>query len=556
MNHNPINLFKNNLHLFTEKYPHYSYLGWEHFLSSNKNKTSKKQSFVIPELAFDTNCLILLGLDGEDFYPFLKTWLYHHPGRRVLLILKSVQEFLTFSQRNSLKELLHLNHLEWLICAQDNPEETIQNWLFKHYYLRMQIVENIYSTKQKKAYLDIKEKIKVLIHILHQKQIEEIFFEKNLLNYFHNLLFLSSSGIVSAWKDKFKNIPAILCGAGNSLQKDLPFIQKAQNSALIISAGSGCKALCQNHVFPHLAVACDPTSEEINRFHHLNLQKTILVYSHRLNHEIVKQAPHLAYFFTGLEKGFDPWIKKELSLEEPIDFSSSTKLCFSSSILALNLAIYLGCNPIIFCGMDLSFTDNKHYIEGIKENPINEDKSNLILKKDIHKKPVFTKLEFLLEKESLSSFLKQYPKREFYYSSSGLGIAKAKNRTLEKLSEKYLQKEIDLTAICLNLNKESKKDFVSIQAIAERCLKEIQRFIKKTEEIVEKLEHFYPKALLAIHEMKEEENYSFLVEPFVNQWRWRSLEALHSDEKKEKYQFILQGLKRVEKNLKALFYQK
>lgn len=552
---NQSSLFKNNLHLFTDKYPHYSYLGWEHFLTKTKKRATPKKPFVFPEISKEANCLLILGLEGEDLYPVLKDWLYQNPERKALLVLQTYQEFLSFAMDHSLKELLHMGQLDWLILSQNTEEETLNEWLSQHDYYRMEIILNIYSSTQKKAYSKLAEKLKSIIHLLHLKQIEQILFEKNLMNYLNNLLFLPSSGFVNNWKNELNNIPAIICGAGSSLEKDLPFIKNKMNEALIISTGSGSKALNQHGLHPHLAIATEPTYEEVKRFHRISMDSTVLVYTHRLNTEVVKKAPHLAYLFTGVEKGFDDWIKKEFNLMEPFQLQPSKNSCFSASILALAVALFLGCNPIIFCGMDLSFTKNMHYIPGIKEN--NEVmKDRLILKKDIHHGPVYTKLEFLLEHQALSSYLKQYPKIQFFYSAEGLGIKGAKNCSLEKVPLKFFSKKFDIRNLVQKMNESSIQPVHSVREKIKKLVSNIQVFIQKIEIILEKLEHSYPKALIDIHEMKEEENYSFLVEPFFYQWKWRSLEPIHGDEKKEKYLFILGQLKRIEKHITALSDQK
>lgn len=67
-------------------------------------------------------------------------------------------------------------------------------------------------------------------------------------------------------KNRFTDIPAIVCGAGPSLSKDIDYLYSLDNRALIFAGGSAITALSKHNICPHFGVAVDPNNEEYHRF--------------------------------------------------------------------------------------------------------------------------------------------------------------------------------------------------------------------------------------------------------------------------------------------------
>ena len=70
---------------------------------------------------------------------------------------------------------------------------------------------------------------------------------------------------VIALKNKFRNLPCIVVGAGPSLDKNICFLRRAQNKAVIISCDAALKPLMGHRIVPDFVVCLDP-QEDISRF--------------------------------------------------------------------------------------------------------------------------------------------------------------------------------------------------------------------------------------------------------------------------------------------------
>ena len=74
--------------------------------------------------------------------------------------------------------------------------------------------------------------------------------------------------------DAAKGLPVLFCGAGPSLEKQLPQIKYIveNNLAFVVTGGTGMKLLCDSGIKPHLALALDPFPQEAERFSGLSAE--------------------------------------------------------------------------------------------------------------------------------------------------------------------------------------------------------------------------------------------------------------------------------------------
>ena len=64
--------------------------------------------------------------------------------------------------------------------------------------------------------------------------------------------------VLNGLKGSLQNVPAIICGAGESLQKDVKALDLAKNRAVIFAGGSSLRILSDLNIFFHFALAIDP----------------------------------------------------------------------------------------------------------------------------------------------------------------------------------------------------------------------------------------------------------------------------------------------------------
>ncbi len=88
-------------------------------------------------------------------------------------------------------------------------------------------------------------------------------------NFYLNLLELPYSYLGNDLFNQFKHIPAIICGAGPSLKKNLSILKTLTDRALIFAGGSALNALTHQGLIPHFGAGIDPNQAQYER-----IQKT------------------------------------------------------------------------------------------------------------------------------------------------------------------------------------------------------------------------------------------------------------------------------------------
>lgn len=269
-------------------------------------------------------------------------------------------------------------------------------------------------------------------------------------NYYPNLLRLYDSHLGTGLFDKFKNVPAIICGAGPSLNKQLPFLKTLTDRALIFAGGSAFNALTAHGVLPHFGAGVDPNPEQTHRLLTNHGFQIPFVYRHRLPHKALEliQGPKL-YIPRHLGYALPDWVDEQLGIPLPeIDEGHNvTHFC-------TEMARLMGCNPIIFVGLDLAFTDNKPYSEGINTHPLWLDgrspyesapNTRVVQTLDYKQQPITTQWNWIGESHWYSSYAQSYPDVQFFNATEGgLPIAPVPNVSLKEIAEQKLTQAYDL----------------------------------------------------------------------------------------------------------------
>nr|NGX51616.1 hypothetical protein [Chlamydiota bacterium] len=159
-----------------------------------------------------------------------------------------------------------------------------------------------------------------------------------LMNTFANLSAAESVQCGEALFGKFVGTPAIICGAGPSLEKSLDQLRELENRALIFGGGSALVPLSRSGVPIHFAVAIDPESPR-ERFFQQSHFHPPLFYQNQVSHSLFLQS-HGPKLCLG-ESGSFPL---ERYLDLPL---SQCDVGWTVSTFATQIAYQLGCDPII-----------------------------------------------------------------------------------------------------------------------------------------------------------------------------------------------------------------
>ncbi len=158
-------------------------------------------------------------------------------------------------------------------------------------------------------------------------------------------------------EDRYKNSPAVIVSAGPSLRKNKHLLKQLNGKAVVIAVQTTLVPLLEMGVEPDFVTALD-YNDICTRFFE-NLPKS-------LKTELVAE-PKATNLIFSLHTGPVSVIGNEMAegLLREMQINKA-RLPSGSTVahLAYYLAEYLGCNPIIFVGQDLGFSDGLYYVPG------------------------------------------------------------------------------------------------------------------------------------------------------------------------------------------------
>jgi len=274
------------------------------------------------------------------------------------------------------------------------------------------------------------------------------------LNYYQNLLYLTRAYQASGLFGRFKNIPAIICGAGPSLNKNVELLATLKDKALIFGGGTAMNALNAKGIIPHFGVGIDPNPDHLTRLATNEAFMTPYFYRNRIFHEALKVI-HGDHLWVAGSGGYhiSEWVENELHIptSPPIEEGHNVVN------FGLSIAEALGCNPIVFVGVDLSYSDEASYASEITSHPLYQTQStlrtktteeNIIPIPDIYGKPVFSLWKWMAESQHITDYTKEHPNTTFINATEGgIGFEGVPNFTLAETAERYFKESRDLDSL-------------------------------------------------------------------------------------------------------------
>lgn len=154
-----------------------------------------------------------------------------------------------------------------------------------------------------------------------------------------------------------KNEPAIIVSAGPSLRKNKHLLKDAKGRAVIIAVQTTLQPLLDMGIEPDFVTSLDYSDVSRRFYERLSHDcKTELVVDAKANDIIAKVFPGPV---TMLGYPLAENLLREMNLNRPALRAGATV-----AHLALYLAQFLGCDPIILVGQDLGFSDGLAYLPG------------------------------------------------------------------------------------------------------------------------------------------------------------------------------------------------
>lgn len=176
-------------------------------------------------------------------------------------------------------------------------------------------------------------------------------------NRLKNLKAYVESPGVKAYKDRFKGKPGIVVSAGPSLTRNMALLKQVKGKAPIVAVSTALKSLLGADIQPDFAVVIDYSSLSVRYFEDVpNAERIPLVCD-------LKSNPGAVNAYQGPKLFDDDELINVLmnGISAPKGKSGSGSTVAHT---AYHFLCYMGCDPVIFVGQDLAYTDGELHVPG------------------------------------------------------------------------------------------------------------------------------------------------------------------------------------------------
>lgn len=389
-----------------------------------------EETFAFKEAPVDV--LYVYGIDAQVFEK-LVPWLAPHPQRMLVFLEDSLPRLLRFLSSPHAKTcVLHPQvHIVGLFSIM--PLREVLEHLVLQFPTDNIAVTALHSNKRKQRFrtmCDTLYRFSTLVHVLFT---ELLHYPKLLANLLPNAYAWTTSFLAHELRGAFQGIPAVICGAGPSLDDAAKTLTEASQHALLIACGSAIPALGARGISPHFGIAADPNKEEFARFHASRCHEMPLLYATRLHRDVFStMCGPTGYIRSDTGGPCERLLEEAAGIAGPPIGPELGEKALSVTTLAMALALELGCAPIYFCGVDLAYTRSKRYAHGVgAETPLDAD-ARTFKRKDIHGRWVRTHQKWVMESECIGAFARAHPDVLFFNASmQGLGMPGIPNSPLD-----------------------------------------------------------------------------------------------------------------------------
>ena len=262
--------------------------------------------------------------------------------------------------------------------------------------------------------------------------------------------------------ERFKNAPAIILGAGPSLDKDLEELSKIRGRGLTIASDTALPTLLNKGVEPDLVLALDGGEANCKHFQGVRPKRTALVAVSITHPRIVSEFPG-PVFMADFAHPLNQWISLFIGQKGYLKTGGSVvTTCF-------DLATRLGCNPIILTGVDLAFTGGATHSSGsfyiqemlgdlskfhtleMMHRKKTQDENTLWIEGNNGRK-LLTSHKYLTYLRWLESQIGACPERTFINTAlDGARIAGTTAMSLSEVAEKFLHDQTEVEGVIKEL---------------------------------------------------------------------------------------------------------
>ncbi len=311
-------------------------------------------------------------------------------------------------------------------------------------------------------------------------------------------------GSFPAIKNLFCNVPAFICGAGPSLEREVGNLKEAQNQGLIFAGGAALGSLGRLGVPIHVAAGIDP-NPNYDKVLMQNAFEAPFFYQSRFASSLLQTVQGPLF-----QVANNPGYTLESWLQEGESFDGG----WTVSTFCAAIAIHLGCNPIVFVGMDLSYgSEGEVGKDFVWEDPA---LGNLHTQKD-----------WILASKWLEGMTFSHKEHTFYtVSDKGLFIEGVKKTSFAEVRESALFNEVDSEGLVhllrsfWNPSEGYSKKIVVLEKSLDRSLVYIDALLQLFEKHYPKNPTGKGEFVLNLLDLQEEIAYQKILIPVWNVWQY------------------------------------
>jgi hypothetical protein len=336
-----------------------------------------------------------------------------------------------------------------------------------------------------------------------------------------NTLLLPHASRGTALRNAFQGIPAIICGGGPSLAKNMEQLKDLRDKALIFAGGAALNILSAHQIMPHFGAGIDPHPLGVSKGAHLDLP---FFYQDRVIPELLKRMKGPLLWMPDIGGyALERWLGITLGLSDhPFD-AGWTVGNFCTAV-----SLHLGCHPIIFVGMDMCASEDRLYAPGVDKK---KEEERLILVHDREGRPFHSRRDWVMSAEWADAFALEHPTTEFINcTEGGIGFKQIKDMPLKEATEQYCRDMYDLEGKIhahIQLIEKIKLGQEEVPKLWQLIDESLERCQKKCYTLMEIIERTHPDSpfdkgtfILNKFELEEELLYTQFLEPLWNVWQY------------------------------------
>lgn len=244
--------------------------------------------------------------------------------------------------------------------------------------------------------------------------------ESKVANLIRNTKYMIKNATVRGLSEVLSGQTAVVVSAGPSLSKNIDLLRPYADRVVIITGGRSMKTLLEKGIEPHLVCSVDSHQDNYRLYKNFQLlqERTPMVSTWGNHERIVAEYEGVKVFVN------DSGLKNlDLLLLDEVIQPLSIGLTVAS--LQLSIAVYMGCETVIFVGQDMAFDGDQRYgkelLAGLGD--WESEKDEIFYVKGNWEEKVQTSMDLdsfrIFLEELISAYQKEKPHLRFINSTQG-----------------------------------------------------------------------------------------------------------------------------------------